>query len=242
MSWVRFHPITRVIVVVGVILLVAAFAGWERVGSALASVSPRGSFEGRCAELPTSRVEVALLPFSVTENRKLPLEALTRISDGPSPAHRTIGLTHANFGHRSLVDVTGVEDRLGARACVRPSVKVELYVKPITVYVAREYEGDPCRSAVIREHEQRHVNVYTGYAREAANRLESELANAIGRTPFFGASVAEAQRGVDRRLGELLTAFMRESERTLAQRQALVDTPEEYARVTSACAVERAGG
>lgn len=239
MSWVRFHPVTRIAVVLAVIVGAAMFSGWERVGEALAHFSPGGSFENRCNELPATPVEVSLRPFTVTENRSLPFATLTRISEGPSPAHRTIGLTQANFGHRSTVDVRGFEDRIGARACVRPQVKVELYVKPLTVYIASEYGSHPCHAEVIRAHEQRHVDVYTGYAREAKARLASELATIVGREPHFGTSVLEAQRALDRRLSDFLSAFMRDSERMLAERQALVDTPEEYARVSHAC-TERA--
>jgi len=171
----------------------------------------------------------------VTENRTVPFIALTQISDGPSPAHRTIGLTRANFGHRSSIDVKGLEDRAGHRACVRLRVQVELFLRPMTVYVAREYADDPCRMRTIRDHEQRHVDVYAGYAREAVDHLATRLNKVVGDAPHFASTVGEAQNRIDRRIEDALEAFMRESERTLVERQAQVDTPEEYARVTNAC-------
>jgi hypothetical protein len=237
MSWVRFHPLTRITIVVAVIVGAVLFTGVERVGEALANISPGGSFEGRCELLPAGSVEVALQPFGVTEDRTLPFAALTQLSEGPSPAHRTIGLTRANFGHRSWIDVKGLEDRVGHRACARPRVHVELFVRPMTVYVASEYAGDPCRARTIREHEQRHVDVYSGYAGEAVSKLTRQLNAVVGDEPHFANTVGEAQRRLDRRIAGALEAFMRESERTLATRQAQVDTPEEYARVTSACSV-----
>lgn len=240
MSWLRFHPLTRITIVVAAILGAALFTGWERVGEALANISPGGSFEERCASLPPSGVHVALQPFGITENTTLPFSALTRISEGPSPVHRTIGLTQANFGHRSSIEVKGLEDRMGVRACLRPRVQVELFVKQLTVYVAREYASDPCRARTIREHEQRHVEVYTSYAQEAVEQLRGQIASIIGPAPHFAASLGEAQHRLDRRIEQALEAFMRDSERTLAERQALVDTPEEYARVSSACNVAAA--
>ena len=235
MSWVRFHPLTRIMIVVAVIVGAVLFTGVERVGEALANMSPSGSFEERCELLPAGSVEVELLPFSVTENRTLPFAALTQISDGPSPAHRTIGLTHANFGHRSSIDVKGLEDRVGHRACARPRVHVELFVRPMTVYVASEYAADPCRARTIREHEQRHVDVYSRYAGEAVDKLTRQLNAVVGNEPHFANTVGEAQHRLDRRIERALEAFMRESERTLVTRHAQVDTPEEYARVTNAC-------
>jgi hypothetical protein len=233
--WVRFHPVSRVVIGVASILILVLFTGVERIGTALASFSPGGSFEVRCDELPASAIAVGVQPHQVVENHGTPFEALTRLSEGPSPEHRTIGLTLANFGHRSTFEVKGLEDKRGARACVRPQVAVQLYLRPLTVFIAREYSGDPCRTRVIREHEERHVAVYTAFAHEAAQQLRLDLERAIGVAPLFATDIAEAQRLVDRKLGHTLDGFMREAQRTLAERQARIDTPEEYERVRTAC-------
>jgi hypothetical protein len=239
MSWARFHPFTRITIVLAFVLGAALFTGVERVGEALANMSPAGSFNERCESLPVSRVQVALEPLSISHDETTPFSALTQVSEGPSPAHRTIGLTRANFGHRSSIEVKGLEDRAGVRACARPHIQVELFVRPLTVYVAREYAADPCRARVIREHEQRHVDVYAGYAREAVPLLTQRLNAIVGNAPHFAGTVDEAQSRLDRRIAETLEAFMRDSERTLAARQAEVDTPEEYERVSTACLAQR---
>lgn len=235
MSWTTFHPLTRIAIVLFVILGGASLAGWDRVGNALANFTPGGSFESRCAELPPSAVDVALVPLAVQENTSEPFASLARMTRDLSPTHRTIGVTQANFGHRSVVDSKGIEDRQNHRACVRPRVRVELFVQPLTVYIASEYAGDPCRSHAIREHEARHVDVFSSFARESALRLSADLSHALGAAPHYGMTLDEAQRSVDRRLSDALSTFMRDAERTLADRQASVDTPEEYARVGSAC-------
>lgn len=234
-AWVRFHPVSRVLIGVASVLILVLFTGVDRIGDALASFSPAGSFEARCGELPPAAIDVDVLPHRVIENRATPFDALTRLSEGPSPDHRTIGLTLANFGHRSTFEVKGLEDRRGARACVRPQITVQLYLKPLTVYVASEYSGDPCRARVIREHEERHVAVYAQFAQEAARQLSFDLKRTIGPEPLFAPDIAEAQRLVDRRLAQTLDGFMREAQRTLAERQARIDTPEEYERVRTAC-------
>jgi len=235
-SWTRFHPATRIAVAVGAILSIASFTGWERVGLALAHFSPAGGFESRCEDLPPSSVSISMKPPRIAEDGTVPADVLTRLSASPLEAMRTIGLTQAKFGHRSTLEVKGIEDRMGARACVRPAVAVELYVAPMTVYVAREYRDDPCRARVIREHEQRHVDTYVAFVRESVPRLKSKLELVVGPAPHFGYTVAEAQATLDRRLGDALTAFMRNAEQTLAARQAAIDTPEEYERIRLACA------
>jgi hypothetical protein len=234
-SWIRFHPVSRIVIGVATVLILVLLSGVERVGSALAHFSPGGTFEAQCEALPASAVGVSVVPHHVVENHATPFDVLTRLSEGPSPDHRTIGLTLANFGHRSTFEVKGLEDRRGGRACVRPQVSVELFVKPLTVYVAREYSGDPCKVRVIREHEERHVEVYAAFAQEAAQLLRTDLQRVVGAQPYFADDVQEAQREVDRRVGAALDGFMREAQRTLAERQALIDTPEEYERVRSSC-------
>ena len=112
---------------------------------------------------------------------------------------------------------------------------IELYLRPLTVYVAREYSGDPCRARVIREHEERHVAVYAQFAQEAARQLSFDLRRTIGAEPLYASDVGEAQRLLDRKLAHTLDGFMREAQRTLSERQARIDTPEEYERVRTAC-------
>ncbi len=235
MSWTRFHPVTRITIVVGAILSMALFAGWERVGEALAHVSPAGGFASRCEDLPPSAVSISIEVPTVAEDRSVPTAVLSRMSESPIEALRTIGLTKAKFGHRSTLEVKGIEDRMGARACVRPAVSVELYLAPMTVYVAKEYSDDPCRTRVIREHEQRHVDTYVAFARESVPRLKAELERVLGTTPHYVQTVDEAQTTIDRRLGDALGSFMHDAERTLATRQAAIDTQEEYERIRLAC-------
>lgn len=235
MSWTAFHPLSRIAIVVCVIVGGASLAGWERVGNALANFSPGGSFDSRCAELPASVVDVELRPLTIDENRSEPFVSLARMTRDLSATHRTIGVTQANFGHRSVVDSKGIEDRKNHRACVRPRVHVELFVQPLTVYVASEYAADPCRARVIREHEERHVDVFRHFARESAGRLSADLSRVVGQAPHYAMTLADAQRDLDRRLADALSAFMRDAERTLAERQASVDTPAEYERVGNAC-------
>lgn len=226
---------SRVVIGVASVLLLALAAGLERVGTALAAFTPAGSFEAQCAALPPAGVTVRIEAARVLENRVTPFEALTRLSEGPSREHRTIGLTVAHFGHRATTEMKGLADARLGRACVRPQVAVEFYVDPLTVYVAREYSGDPCRARVIRAHEQRHVDVYVAYAREAAAQLREDLVRVVGDAPHFAGTIGEAQAALDRRLGAALDGFMREAQRTLVERQAEVDSPEEYERVRTAC-------
>ncbi len=212
-----------------------ATAGCDRVAPTLAKLNPLRSFESRCAALAPSSYEVRVAETPIAEDRTRSFESLARMSTSTSPNHRTVGLTQARFAHRSSLAVNGIEDKNSGRVCARPSVAVELSLAPMTVYIAQPYRDDPCREPLIVAHEQRHVDVYRTYVGEAAARLRSELPRRLGTGLVRAPSMTAAQAEVDTALAATMARFMEESERILEERNAAVDTPEEYLRISLAC-------
>jgi hypothetical protein len=165
-----------------------------------ATASPRSpratrwqSFESRCEALPGGRIEVRRLPVAVTENYTVPVAQLARMSEPTSTHHRTVGLTRAKFGYRSTLELEGLEDAKGARACARPQVKIDIEVTGTTVYVAREFHGDACREPLILAHERLHVAVFDRYADEVvgvarARDSSAHWAGACATAPRWPAS------------------------------------------------------
>ena len=117
-------------------------AGCDRV-AALASATPFASFESRCASLPPGHIDVVHVPKPVTEDFSLANADLERFAEPAAAHHRTVGLTRAQFGYRSTLELDGLEDPRGGRSCARPRVRVEVASSEMTVYVAREYNDDP---------------------------------------------------------------------------------------------------
>ena len=212
-----------------------ATAGCDRFAPALAKLNPLRSFESRCAALAPSSYEVRVVEAPIAEDRTRSFESLARMSTSTSPNHRTVGLTQARFAHQSSLAVNGIEEQRSGRVCARPSVTVELSLAPMTVYIAQAYRDDPCREPLIVEHERRHVDVYRTYVGEAAARLRSELPRRLGTGLVHAPSMAAAQAEVDAALAATIAAFMEESERILEERNAAIDTPEEYLRISLAC-------
>jgi hypothetical protein len=227
------HPPHAIAVILSAAAL--ATAGCDRVAPTLAKLNPLRSFDSRCAALAPSSYEVRVADAPIVEDRTRSFESLARMSTSTSPNHRTVGLTQARFTHRSSLAVNGVEDRSSGRVCARPSVSVELSLAPMTVYIAQAYRDDPCREPLIVAHEQRHVDVYRTYVGEAAARLRSELPRRLGTDLIRAASMTAAQAQVDAALAATMAAFMEDSERILEARNAAIDTPEEYLRISLAC-------
>lgn len=126
--------------------------------------------------------------------------------------------------------------RLSVRAaCAMPHVAVELSMQPVVVYVARELTEDRCRQDVTRGHEQKHLEVIRATLDESAQRLRDRMPARLGTAPLQGASGTALSHAFDTALRGYLSTFMREQSRLLAERQADIDSPQEYARVAGAC-------
>lgn len=214
--------------------VVAAF------GLLLAACGPDGanpfaSFEARCAKLPPPRFEVVAVPVAFERDDTQPTAALTAHSSKTPVTHRAIGLTTAAFGQNTDIELQLIEDRRGARACGTSQVRVELSMQPMTVYVARELADLQCQREVTLSHEMKHVGVYVEALHDAALALERELPAAIGTVRRRASSALELQQQLNAAVRDELAEFMREQQRVLEERQAEVDSPEEYARVSMAC-------
>ncbi|MFI4925906.1 MAG: hypothetical protein ACHQJ7_12285 [Vicinamibacteria bacterium] len=217
-----------------ILALVAILAGCDRL-AALAASNPLQSFESRCEQVPAGRIEIKRLPIAVSEDYSVPLAQLARMSEPTSTNHRTVGLTRAKFGYRSTLELEGLEDPKGARACARPQMKVDIEINGTTVYVAREFHGDACREPLILAHERKHVAVFDRYADEVVTSLARDLESRIGRRVRFGGTMAGIQESLKKELAGHLDAFMERARGELDRRHAAIDTPDEYDRMTRTC-------
>ena len=214
------------------IALVAASASLAACGP---GGNPFASFETRCAKLALSRFEVVAVPLTFERDDTQPIAALT-VKSGSSPAtHRAIGLTTAVFGQSTDIELHVVGDRRGATACGTPRVHVELSMQPVRVFVASELVDAPCQREITLSHEMKHVEVFREVLDEAAKDLERELPEGIGTELRRATSREELEQRLIVRIRDYLAQFMHERQRALDERQAAVDSPEEYARISTAC-------
>ena len=209
-------------------------AGCDRV-AAFASGSPFRSFEARCAALPPGRVDVVHVQRPAVEDYSLGNADLERLAEPTAAHHRTVGLTRAQFGYRSTLELDGLEDPRGGRSCARPRVSIEIASSPMTVYVAREYRGDPCREPLILEHEYRHVAVFEGYGKEIAPELARDLDEVVGAGVRYAPSMADMRDSLRAELSAHLDGFMARARDELAARHAAVDTEREYEMLARTC-------
>lgn len=219
----------------GLALLAAGTAGCERGLPLPALGNPLQSFEARCARLPAAPPAVVAVPIEILEDDTRSQHDLVLLLDGPAAGHRALGITRARVGHDAALEIKGLKDPGSGRACFRAGVRVELALKPLTVYVAREIAGDPCQRAAIHEHEMKHVAVYAAWLDEAAAALAQALAAEFADGVHYADDGEAAQRALRARLESFVKAHSEAAGRELEDRQRAVDSPEEYARVAAAC-------
>jgi hypothetical protein len=197
--------------------------------------NPFASFETRCAKLPSTDFEVVAVPFTFERDDSQNIAALTVKSGSALATHRTLGLTTAVFGQSTDIQLNVVDDRRGSRACGTPSVRVELSMQPVTVFVASELPAQSCQHEVTLSHEMKHVEVFREALDRAAQDLERDFPDAIGVELRRARNPGELQQRFIVSVRNYLADFMRDRQRRLDEAQAAVDSPEEYDRVSTAC-------
>jgi hypothetical protein len=193
------------------------------------------SFEARCERIPARPAEVVAIPIAVVDDDTRSEAELTRLHVLAPSQYRTMGLTLTRVGHEATVAFTGVSDTTRGRSCFRTHVQVELFMRPLTVHVAREIAADACLRAVIHEHEMQHVAVYEAHLHAAAAELVQVLPAEFGDHVHYADDEAGAQRALQARLAQFLAGHLQRSSRELEAAQRAIDSPEEYARIAAAC-------
>jgi hypothetical protein len=212
----------------------AAAATVLLAGCDVRSLTPFASFETRCAAMAPARFHVDVVPLTVTEDDTTGVAELTTKSGASPQQHRTYGLTVVNFGHETDSRLHMLEEKSSGRTCATPDIDVALSMRPATVYIARELSGNACQHEATRQHEMQHVDAYRTLLDEAAVQLRAELPATVAAS-WTGPSAGDIRARFDAEMRSFMRDFMRAQHQRLAERQALIDTPEEYERVGRAC-------
>jgi hypothetical protein len=215
----------------------AALIALSAVATACGDSTNRfASFETRCAKLPPTHFEVVAVPLTFERDDSQSIAVLTSKSGSALATHRTFGLTTVVFGQSTDIRLNVVDSRGDARACGTPRVRIELSMQPVTVYVASELAAQPCQHDVTLSHEMKHVEVFREALELAARDLARDFPVAIGAELRQATNPSELQQRFVVSVRNYLGEFMQEQQRKLDESQAAVDSPEEYARVSTACA------
>jgi hypothetical protein len=194
------------------------------------------SWADGCDLLPPPAVTVKPMEERLIVDTHYSIKELTFLGSGAARAGNpvlglTIGKAIAKFSSALPLYV----DRSGRWECASPQLTLTLGFGPMTIYVAKEFPAGSCAYDEIYRHEQRHVKAYQEHLAAIGKTLSDSLSRRFaGGGPWHG-----PVNGLRERLqGELSERWLPYIEREIAQvddAQALIDTPEEYARVSESC-------
>ena len=189
-----------------------------------------------CDQLPKPSVTLKRLDERITVNKQFSYKELTHLGSAVArPGNQVLGLTSGKAVVQFLSKTPSYVDKTGQWECASPQLALTIGFSPMTVYVAREFPEGSCAYKEIYAHELRHVKTYQTHLAS----IEKDVTETLNRrfatgTPWRG-PVGQTRVRLQQELDERWLSYIQREIRHADEAQQLIDTPEEYARVSNAC-------
>jgi hypothetical protein len=195
----------------------------------------RSPFQARCEEAMSNAPTVMTAKdngYTVDNSRSF--HVLTSLSiRAPSDAF-VLGLTRAQ-GQLSIDHKwTLIRDPLSGYECIAPQIEVSLYYPPIVIYVGSEFAPGTCAYQEILAHEMRHLNAYLDHLPKVERTVRKALSDRFDSKPLY-ARDGQASASLQRELDTGWMPYMKRELASIEAKQAAIDTPQEYARLSRVC-------
>jgi hypothetical protein len=189
-----------------------------------------------CEQLPPPAVTVKRIEEAFTVDTRTSYRTLNILGAAVSrPGNQVLGLTRGSAVVKFETRVPSYTDRSGQWECASPQLTMSFGFSPMVVYVATEFPEGSCAYKEIYQHEMRHVKAYQAHIVQIEKDLTATLNQRFtGSGPWRG-PVGQTQARLQRELNERWMPFIKREINRVDAAQALIDTPEEYARVASSC-------
>lgn len=189
-----------------------------------------------CADLPKPSVTIKRLDTAITLNTTYSYKSLTNLaSDRGRPGQQVLGLTRGNATTRFASNTPSAIDPSGRWECASPQIVLTYSFSPLTVYVAREFPPGSCAHKEIYDHEMRHVQTYQTHLTDIEKSLTETLNARFATGAPWRGPAGQATARLQSELNERWLPYVQREIGKVDAAQALIDTAEEYTRVTNAC-------
>lgn len=205
------------------------------LSAAALAQAQRTPFQARCEDtLRKTSVQLTSSTPGYSIDDSVSYRALTQMKGRTARRAWVLGLTRAESHAAIRTSGSILEDRAAAYECITPQINVELSYAPITVYVGREFRPGTCAYNHILQHELRHVRSYLDHMAVVERTVRSALEQRFRSQPLYaprGQSNALLGREIDARWIPYIKSELGKVE----ARQAAIDSPAEYARLSRIC-------
>ncbi len=189
-----------------------------------------------CDQLPKPSVTVKRLDARVTVNTQHGYKVLNHLGSALARAgNQILGLTLGNAVAHFASSTPHYVDRSGRWECASPQLNLTLGFNPMTVYVAKEFPEGGCAYKEIYRHELRHVKAYEAQLASIEKDLSESLNRRFASGGPWRGPVGQTSADLQRELDKHWLPYIQREFARADEAQALIDTSEEYARVTDAC-------
>jgi len=189
-----------------------------------------------CEQLPAPSVVIKHLEDGVALNNHYGYKTLTNLGAKLGrPGHQVLGLTRGNAVVRFSLNSLSIVDRAGRWECFSPQLTLTYGFSPITVFVANEFPEGSCAYKEIYAHELRHVKAYQAHMVGIEKVLQETLNYRFATGGPWRGPVGQNRALLLQELNERWAHYVEREIARVDVAQALIDTPEEYARVVNSC-------
>jgi hypothetical protein len=165
----------------------------------------------------------------------VPSQTLTGMQHStPQPGHLVLGLTQAQSRVAMGFHGSVLQDPASGYECIAPQIDVVLEYLPMTVFVGREFSPGSCAYDMILAHELRHVHTYQQHLPKVEARLRAALATRFVSGPLYAVS-GQGKAALEAEVNTGWLPYIKAELGKVETVQAQIDTPQEYARLSSAC-------
>ena len=200
-----------------------------------AAQAARSLFQMRCEDTMARAVTVLSTQTNgYTIDNTKSFHALTTLK-GEAPANAyVLGLTRTQSRLEINLNGSILQDRLSGYECIAPRISVSLYYIPIVIYIGSEFLPGTCAYDEILAHEMRHLNTYLEHLPKVESVVRKALSQRFDNKPLYALS-GQARNALQREVDTGWMPYMKRELIKVEANQALIDTPQEYARLSRVC-------
>lgn len=193
----------------------------------------------QCDSLPKPAVTVKRLDNAPSFNTELGYRALTSLGgEKLRPGSQVLGLTRAQATARFSLNLPTYRDAEERYECASPQITLTLGFERMTVYVGKEFPPGSCAYKEILEHEMRHVKTYQAHLAKVEKEVYADIVGRFATGGPWRGQVGASQARIAHELDERWLPYVARELQKVDAAQALIDTPEEYARLGETCGGE----